>query len=402
MRTLRTLTLATIASLLAALAWPRVHAWIGEEGETPPFAEQPVAELPGEVSTAPASDEAPVVQVAILLDTSSSMNGLIHQARSQLWRVVNELEGARHHGKAPRLEIALYEYGNSNLEPEAGFLRRVTPFTDDLDTVSESLFALSTGGGSEHCGEVIARSLTDLEWSREQNALRLIYIAGNEGFSQGPVDFRGAVADAREAGIIVNTVHCGSEGDGIDGEWSLAAQLGGGEAMVIDHNAVAVHIAAPQDTEIARLGAELNTTYLNYGSAGDRGSANQARQDNNARSLGGSSMVQRSVSKASGYYDNYRWDLVDAVDKRAVRLADLDSESLPPELRGMSQAEIAKVVESKKVERKRIQSQIKELASERTEWLAEQAGEQGASTLDQVMIDTLHDQAEAHGFEFVR
>jgi hypothetical protein len=30
------------------------------------------------------------VQIALLLDTSNSMDGLIDQARSQLWRVVNE------------------------------------------------------------------------------------------------------------------------------------------------------------------------------------------------------------------------------------------------------------------------------------------------------------------------
>ena len=32
-----------------------------------------------------------LVQVAILLDTSNSMDGLIEQAKTQLWRVVNEL-----------------------------------------------------------------------------------------------------------------------------------------------------------------------------------------------------------------------------------------------------------------------------------------------------------------------
>ena len=37
-----------------------------------------------------AKDAVPVVQLAILLDTSNSMDGLIDQARSQLWKVVNE------------------------------------------------------------------------------------------------------------------------------------------------------------------------------------------------------------------------------------------------------------------------------------------------------------------------
>jgi len=33
----------------------------------------------------------PVVQIALLLDTSNSMDGLIHQAQTQLWKIVNEM-----------------------------------------------------------------------------------------------------------------------------------------------------------------------------------------------------------------------------------------------------------------------------------------------------------------------
>ena len=42
------------------------------------------------------------IQLAILLDTSNSMDGLIGQAKSQLWNVVNELARARRSGRLPR------------------------------------------------------------------------------------------------------------------------------------------------------------------------------------------------------------------------------------------------------------------------------------------------------------
>ena len=51
------------------------------------------------------------IQVAILFDTSNSMDGLINQAKSRLWNVVNTLTTLRYNGKAPNIEIALYEYG---------------------------------------------------------------------------------------------------------------------------------------------------------------------------------------------------------------------------------------------------------------------------------------------------
>ena len=97
----------------------------------------------------------PLVQLALLLDTSNSMDGLIDQAKSQLWRIVNDLAGSRCRGHAPRIEVALYEYGNSGLSAGEKYLRQVLPFTRDLDRVSEMLFGLRTNGGEEYCGAVI-------------------------------------------------------------------------------------------------------------------------------------------------------------------------------------------------------------------------------------------------------
>ena len=37
------------------------------------------------------AEEDPTIQIAILLDSSNSMDGLIDQTRSQLWNVVNAL-----------------------------------------------------------------------------------------------------------------------------------------------------------------------------------------------------------------------------------------------------------------------------------------------------------------------
>ena len=40
----------------------------------------------------------PLIQMAILLDTSGSMSGLIEQAKTQLWTIVNEFATARRQG----------------------------------------------------------------------------------------------------------------------------------------------------------------------------------------------------------------------------------------------------------------------------------------------------------------
>ena len=91
------------------------------------------------------------IRVALLLDTSSSMSGLIEQAKSQLWKIVNELGSLQHtEGEAPRLMISLYEYGNDGLSARQGYIRQLLPFTTDMDLVSEKLFTLTTNGGNEY------------------------------------------------------------------------------------------------------------------------------------------------------------------------------------------------------------------------------------------------------------
>src|SRR5512146_1269393 len=99
----------------------------------------------------------PKVQIAILLDNSGSMEGLINQARTQIWKLVNTFATAKRGGQRPRLELALYEYGDGVV--------RLSPFTNNLDKISEMLFNLGIRGGDEYCGQVIQRATQELEWS---------------------------------------------------------------------------------------------------------------------------------------------------------------------------------------------------------------------------------------------
>ena len=75
------------------------------------------------------------IKVALLLDTSNSMDGLINQAKTQLWEIVNELSYAKCENQDPDLLIALYEYGNDNLSSNEGYIRQVIGFSSDLDEI---------------------------------------------------------------------------------------------------------------------------------------------------------------------------------------------------------------------------------------------------------------------------
>ena len=97
------------------------------------------------------------IQLALLLDTSGSMDGLIDQAKSQLWKIVNELATSKKDGQQIDLNVALYEYGKQSIPADEGYLRNIVPFTQDLDKISDELFKLKTNGGDEYCGKVISK-----------------------------------------------------------------------------------------------------------------------------------------------------------------------------------------------------------------------------------------------------
>jgi hypothetical protein len=335
-----------------------------------------------------------LVQLAILLDNSGSMSGLIEQAKSELWRVVNELTSARQNGKQPRLQVALYTYG----DPPP---RQLNALTDDLDRVSESLFAVSINGGSEHCGQVIQTASRELAWSASPNDLKLIFIAGNEPFTQGPVDYREACREAIAKGIMINTIHCG---DGIPDDWRDGALLADGKAISINQNASVAHIEAPQDAEIARLGADLNGTYVPFGTVAAESQSRQVMQDANAAQQSQASSVQRAVSKANAYYRNSAWDLVDAVKDGSIQLADVKTDDLPDNMRGMNLTERQQYVARQSADRQRLQDRINRLNAERNTFVAEKqkelAAQTGQKTLDQALVEAIRSQATQKRFIF--
>lgn len=142
--------------------------------------------------------ESPKIQAAILLDVSNSMDGLIDQAKAQLWNMVSVMGKAKCDGVAPQIEIALYEYGRSSNNVKDGYVKQISPFTSDLDKLSQDLFKLNTNGGDEYCGQVIFTSLNELAWNNTANSYKVIFIAGNEDFLQGNLLYTTACAEAKK------------------------------------------------------------------------------------------------------------------------------------------------------------------------------------------------------------
>ena len=341
------------------------------------------------------------IQVALLLDTSNSMDGLIEQAKTQLWSIVNEMATARADGKIPDIQIALYEYGNDRLSAEGNYIRQVVPLSNDLDKISQELFALRTNGGSEFCGAVIGKSIQESGWSASPRDLKLIYIAGNEPFNQGRIDFKSTCAAAIKRGIVVNTIFCGDYQEGIRSFWKEGADLADGKYLNIDANQATVFIETPFDSKINELNEKLNDTYIAFGAAGSGKKENQTLQDANAAVYSAAAAAERTISKSSSAYRADDWDLVDALKNQKVKASELKETDLPAEYKGKSATEIKAIVEKKSEDRTRIQSEIQTLSVKRQEFIQAKAKESGqTNTLNAAMSKAMREQALKLGFTF--
>lgn len=391
----------TTTSLVAtAIGLTAVGAYVASHRspDAPPPPETPTA-LTAPTPETDDPEDRPLVQLALLLDTSGSMDGLINQARSQLWSVVNRLSEAKRDGVRPRLELALYEYGNDAVPHVDGWIRQVLPFTSELDRVSEELFALSTNGGTELAPRAVATAVEQLEWSEAPGALKLLYIAGNEEFNQGEMPPEAAARAASAKGVIVNTIYCAPANDSLAHTWNRVARLAKGSFFSLDHNQAIVRIETPFDDELEALNLELNQTYMPYGARGQSGMARQQAQDSNARKMG--KMASRATSKGGALYSNSSWDLVDAVDRKQAKLEQLKDADLPAELRGKSKEEQKVLLQTKRDERAKLKRKIAEVAKKREKVVAqERAKQKGDKGLDALIVESLSEQGSKVGLAF--
>jgi hypothetical protein len=393
----------SLAVLVAGLA-PCAILGGDDKGDKPA---KPAGEVKKPLAAPPPSSSAekPKIQLAILLDTSNSMDGLINQARAQLWKIVNEFAKARKGGVQPDLEVALFEYGNNSIDAGAGYVRMVLPLTDDLDKVSDELFKLTTNGGEEYCGAVLEAATKRLKWAESDKVFKAIFIAGNEPFTQGAIDPFKACSDAVKKGITVSTIHCGPLQVGVNTGWQKGAHLADGSYVAIDQDKPVVAIKTPYDEKLIKLGEALNKTYVFYGSRELREAREQLQvaQDSNAAKLSPAAAAGRVETKAGELYNNAKYDLVDGVSKKEVKLEDVKDEDLPEELQGKSLDEKKAYVEAQCQKRKELQEEIKMLSAQRQKHIAEVTAKEQkgkADTLDTAVVNAVREQAAKKEFKF--
>jgi hypothetical protein len=348
----------------------------------------------------PAADATRPVDVVLCLDTSGSMNGLLDSARRRLWAVVNDMAKLE---ATPTLRVAVYSYGNNSYDPARGWVRKETDLTTDLDEVHKRLHTLTiaSANSSELVARVTRDAVADLKWSADANALRLVFVCGNEQADQDTVvSLKDVAASARARGVVVNTIYCGPANHTDAAGWKEFATACDGKFANIEQNRTAAEeIATPFDAEIAKLGVKINDTYLWYGANGRDGALKQLAGDQAAR---GGAAADRAATKAGRFYKNAEADLIDRVcADKTFDLKKLKNEELPEEMRKLKPEDREAYVKKKATEREEIQKKVTDLTTRRALYVEAERKRQptppAEKALDEALREILRDQAGSKG-----
>ena len=351
------------------------------------------------------SQQAVPIDIVLCMDLSGSTNGLIENLRERIWDIANEINA---YSPAASLRIGIVAYSRPQYKKENYYVRVIADLTDDIDFVQNELFTIktTTEQGSQYVGPAIYVSVSNMSWSKQKNAFKVLFIVGNGIVNLSGNDYIQACEKAVSKKIILNPVFCKTYMNVKEIlQWRNLAELGKGEYYEIDINKKTFVIPTIYDVDYLReLNFQFNKTYVYYGLEGKKRFGIQEDLDNKATAINEMSFQSRLVTKVSRFYQetNFAWDLVDLANRQQVDWSAIDRATLPENLQKMNDDELKKYVDGKWSERRQIIGTIRILCAKRTEIVKEKKRELKLSegnTLGNVVIESMNKIAPEKGFK---
>jgi len=350
--------------------------------------------------------ERPAVEVMFVLDTTSSMTGLIAAAKDKIWSIANTLASA---DPAPDIRMGLVGYRDRG----DAYITVYTPLSSDLDAVYAQLMqfeALGGGDAPESVNQALAEAVNRPQWSRSDAVYRVIFLVGDAPPKmnyQDDVKYPLSCAQAARKGIVINTIQCGSMA-ATRPVWQEIAQRGEGRYFQVAQSGSAVLYDTPYDEPIARLSRTLDDTRIYYGDAAHHEEMESRKEtaDTIYSEASPAAVAKRTIfnSKSAGAKNFYgSQELVQAVESGQKKLSEIPKEELPPELQRLSDEALAAHIAARGKERKALQDRIDKLAKKRQDYIqAKVAAEKdkGAGSLDSKIYECIQAQAAPKGLQY--
>lgn len=345
------------------------------------------------------------IEVVFVLDTTSSMSGLIETAKEKIWSIATTLAQAE---QAPEIRMGLVAFRDRG----DAYVTDVIDLSSDLDTMYGRLMqfaAVGGGDGPESVNQALHDAVHRISWSQDPASYQVIFLVGDAPPHMdypGEAQYPEIVRAATDRGIIVNTIQCGDVVQTV-APWTEIARLGNGSYLKVGQAGSAFAVTTPYDDEIAQLSAELDETRLFYGSREQMELLNGkvAATEQLEAHASAASRARRAVfnATASGYRNLFGdQDLVEDVSKGEVALESVPEAELPESFRELDKSAQEALIVELAGRRQELQSRIDALADVRGAYIEERVAEEGGAddSLDRRLYDVVRQQAAPVGIRF--
>jgi len=311
-----------------------------------------------------AADVTPKIEVSFVLDTTGSMGQLIGGAKQKIWTIARQVVAGR---PTPAIKLGLIGFRDRGDQ----YVTKVFDLSDDLDAVYGHLMDFQVGGGGdtpESVNQALNEAVTKISWSKDSNTLKLIFLVGDAPPHMDypdDVKYPETVRLAKEAGIVIVAIQCGTYA-ATTPVWQDIAGTSGGGFVQIDQSGGMTRTSTPVDSELSRLGVELNRTVVPYGTA-----SRQSEVRTKESRAGGADvdrLVYLNVDRAefgAKVVVTGEGELIWDVVNHKVKLEEIPDSDLPVQLQPMSMEARKDFVDQQFSKRKELQIKIDELSTQR-------------------------------------
>jgi hypothetical protein len=349
------------------------------------------------------ADVSPKIEVAFVLDTTSSMTQLIEGAKRKIWTIARHMVSGR---PAPTIKLGLIGYRDRGDE----YITRTFDLTDDVDAIYGHLMEFrAVGGGDKQEGvnQALNEAVRKLSWNKNANTLRIVFLVGDAPPHMDypdDVKYPETAQLARRDGIIINTIQCG--GDTQTAQiWQEIAAMSEGAYVQIDQSGGMTAISTPVDADLAQLSAELSRTVVPYGNAA-RQSEVRLKQAG-ATTADADRMLYLNIDRAefgAKVVVTGEGELIWDVVNHKVKLEDIPDSDLPVTMKSMTREQRTAFVTEQFAKRKELQIKVDELASERAAHvkvvMTKLAEAGNADSFDLRVAQIIQDQARRRGIQY--
>ena len=341
------------------------------------------------------------IEVVFVLDTTSSMSGLIQTAKEKIWSIASTMASAQQNPDIKMGLVAFRDRGDT-------YVTKVLDLSEDLDSMYAQLMdfkAQGGGDGPESVNQALNDAINRVSWSQDDSVYKVAFLIGDAPPHMDYADdvkFPVTLAQAKSKGIVVNTIQSG-QNSGTTPVWQNIAQLGYGAYFQVANSGNAVAVSTPFDRKLDELAASLEGTRIFYGDRDEL--EKQAKKDKAGKKLreelSAAALARRSTFNASasgGANLLGSSELVDAISSGRIELDDIADEEMPASLRAMTPVE-QKVHIAKQAERRdNIKQEIKKISQSRQRFIEEQMTSKDAlKSLDEKIYSAVKEQAKNKG-----